>query len=421
MKNVNMILVVLMFLLVYHPPIFSLNIIYVISPVSLMILVYESLFEKRKIKINKMFLIMLIVFLLISIQQTMLSILNKFNVLNSISTYVFFVFGILPVALLVFNFKHYFEITYDDMINNIIAIGVIQALFSILAYFNSGFQNWFIKKLVAYGFQESRFTALASFRWYGLADQLGFTTPLVQAVISLICVYLTLTKGTRYLFFAFITAFSMLINARTAVVIYLVGLVYVIMYYLYINNKVKAIKKVFFGAILFSALIVILLNIMKIVAPQNYLWAIRGLVYGVLGRQEEEGMYTMSSDFFFDKSNWPMPEGIDFVFGTGYNLSQGMVQYYSDIGYVNDIWKYGIVFSIVLYYLFVKMCMTLKNTEFGKMISGLLIICFFTANLKGYLISMNTFTPLVFLICLTCREHNVDKKGIEVENKVCKM
>lgn len=401
MKNrgINLLIIVLIFLTVYYPPIMSFNVLYIISPISMLLLFYESALKKKNIVIGKSFLKICGMLLIVLLHQVVMSLVSGGNVLVSISQILLILVGVLPVVLLIYNLIAFYKISLEQVMNDIITVGVIQSILAIIAYINPGFQKWFIDRMIVYGYEASRFSSLSSFRWFGVATQLGFTTPMVQAIIAILCIYLGMEKSWKYHLLAALLLFSAVINARTSIVLFVVALFFVIFFYFKSNCNRRALNKFLLFSMSFVILIVVALNVMKYISPQNYLWAVQGLVTSIFGGQEKEEMYLMTGSFFLDKDNWMMPAGGDFLCGTGYSLDQANYSYYTDIGYVNDVWKYGFLLSIIIFICLAKLMLSIKSTRIGWVFSISFLVFFLLGNLKGDLVTMNTFTPFVLLIC----------------------
>ena len=83
------------------------------------------------------------------------------------------------------------------------------------------------------------------------------------------------------------------------------------------------------------------------------------------------------------------------------NSSSGI---YSDIGFVNDIWFGGIIYSLAIYFCFSWIIVSIyKNLRFfGKKyslgVAGILCLGVVVSNLKGIAFSFNDFTTLVLLV-----------------------
>lgn len=125
-----------------------------------------------------------------------------------------------------------------------------------------------------------------------------------------------------------------------------------------------------------------------------------------------------TADILFDESWWQFPPFESLLIGTGYNVS-GYSDYavseiqHSDVGYINELWKTGIIGSLVLYYSFYYLLknafIDMKDKEYKSLFIflGIAIIIFLV---KGAIYTYNTGITIIYTLSLMPIYNNTKKK-----------
>ncbi|HCQ8931602.1 TPA: hypothetical protein OMI06_002658, partial [Enterococcus faecium] len=106
-------------------------------------------------------------------------------------------------------------------------------------------------------------------------------------------------------------------------------------------------------------------------------------------------------DYFVNKNNYKVPtELVQFFFGTGnYANGDNVLNFRTDVGYINDIWLGGVFYLLAIVLFFItktfKMKKNIKN-NYLNFISNFFILSFLILNIKGYVFSINEFTTFFF-------------------------
>src|SRR5699024_10427956 len=146
-------------------------------------------------------------------------------------------------------------------------------------------------------------------------------------------------------------SFAAIINARTSLIIFMIG----ILSFLLFQNKKYWTRILLFMTI--SLLVVLpVLNgpIVLNTSNQTFVWVINGfneIVNFISGNSVDSGYFA----YITERNVYELPKGLGLLFGTG-NRTMGGANYLgvsSDVGYINDIWLGGILFSLIIYGLFV--------------------------------------------------------------------
>ena len=231
-------------------------------------------------------------------------------------------------------------------------------------------------------------------RFFGLSRNLLDLFGLGTGIIGGITI-LQIRKHNKYIFFIPFIFILTFLNAKTGIIIILISLMIFVMNE---NNRqliVKFIKKYLF-ILLF--LIFGLIMFLYILSPETFSWIINDFL-SFLPNSNNEGIGSL----LFSQSFWTFPSNIfEIILGTGHNIFAVEGFPHSDVGYVNEIWKTGILGFVVLYgnivYLFIKL---IKSKVYIYKYLGLFFLfSFFLFMIKGQVIGYNPATPVIFTIAL---------------------
>jgi len=279
----------------------------------------------------------------------------------------------------------------------LLIVGSIQGIIAILCFFMPSFKdmiiNIFVKSQNRLNESGEIIYLLGNVRLNGLSSNLTFTTPVVQTLLGLISLYLTLNKNYKYVLLFPILVFSAIINARSTFIV----LIYGILILIFISvKKPKSILKLIFILIIFFTAIPIFTALIKNSSELVYKWIFAGFDEIVkLLQGDNVGYFQTASNYFVR-----LPDSVHIIFGTGrriFGLGLGLG---SDIGYINDVWLGGIIFTSIVYIAIITFYIKVYNNpnKVGKFISLLFVFTFIILNIKGTIISNNDFINLSFLL-----------------------
>ena len=183
---------ILLFVIIYLPPIFKINTIYIIGIVGWFYLFLS------KIKVHNSTLKIFAAFLAITIYLYFNNTLLNGGKLETIADMLYITLCVIPgtiamakrMSLLKYDSTWYFEI--------LVIVGMIQSVLCCLAYFLYDFQSLLLRGLENVYGQENVFY-WRDIRMYGLANGMTYSMPVVQAVIGTIAFDLgTKRKNPRY-------------------------------------------------------------------------------------------------------------------------------------------------------------------------------------------------------------------------------
>lgn len=312
---------------------------------------------------------------------------------------------ILPIcwAISLHFFKHCVPII--GILNTLIYSALLEALFVYAAVLSEPIHNTFIQ-LMAQSTGNIDYYHSWDFRTYGLASNLQFSTPIVMSVAALLSFVLWIQdKKTRYLVFILILLPAAYLNARTSLLLFIVGCLGLL--FTQINNIKTILRMVLFILIL---LLIMILYVNLASYSEQIRWLKDG-IYDILSIFGFENQSTYSTLAYFTSSNqYRLPnEAVSLLFGTARTVMvNGVDGYYTDVGFLNDLWFGGVVYCVVLYGLSVvalhsvfsccKKCG--MDLPLLKSIYTIIIACITITNIKGLFFSINSALVTVLLLSL---------------------
>lgn len=239
--------------------------------------------------------------------------------------------------------KRKMKIKNENISNYILIAGFLQFLCAMLAFLFPGIRDIFLQIInnnTEGAVQKSIFEALDSDkRCYGFSSNLFDSIGYIVSLISAIAFIKTISRKSIKYFICFIcTVFIVLLNTRTGLVLDVISIVLISLFYARGN-----VMKNFIGySVIAITMLIIGCYVISILPESTLSWATEGLesVYNLLVEQEYSGIFLT---FFLYHLNFPD----DIIFGDG-AIPDAMYYNVSDIGYVQCIWRYGIVGTILL-------------------------------------------------------------------------
>lgn len=398
-KQYNILFIIGCFILLYNPPILPINGMHVVGVISIIYLMINNRITKHIISFERCrnaFLFMMIWFIYL-----IFIVLANSTSFEACANPLYFIIDILPfaTAIQIYNQKHGLKI--KDVINLMLLVGTIQAIFAVAAFFNSNIQEYFINKLLSYGYGEI-LSVLAGWRAYGFSGSLTFGMPVIQSVLSIIALFYASKqkKSFGYILISVLLLFSAVINARTSLIVVIIGLFVLLML-----SGLSVKKKVLYliiSVVLIVAFQFCFLPWLEEFSFETYKWIMEGIEdINRFIHNDSSGSYYFSYATSADK--YKLPEGIiSVLFGVGH-YTMGMKTKYgysTDIGYINDWWLGGILYIIFIYVYFYKaMFFMKKNNDPIISSTGLfLMICYVLLNIKGIMFSMMPLTNFMVIL-----------------------
>lgn len=397
-RKTNIFVLLGMFCIIYYPPILSnVNVMHIVGLISIFYLLINIGYTKSFLS-KRIWLKLYLGFLIIAVYILLISTLNS-NPISEVANSVYFMFDVLPFSLVLCIYGKKNNVTIKDYINIMFLCGIVQALLALLAFVFPVVQEYFVARLVEYGYA-SQFTYLSKYRIYGYAAGLTFATPVLQTILALMIVFREEGKKHIDYLLAGLLFFSAVINARVSIVLLLVGIVVFVFW----GNLSTSKKIIISGSVVLLSIsfFVLLLPQIEKYSSNTYSWIIEG-VNEIKALFVGNRMNSAYVGYVINPEKWRLPEKmINVFFGEGH-ITTGMQLlhgYSSDIGYINDIWLGGIVYVFFTYLFYLRQMWRLKQNE-NKVICylGTALLFFFPIlNIKGVVCGMSNFTNLMFLV-----------------------
>lgn len=391
-KKYNLLILVGMFFILYNPPLLPFNTMHIVGLCSIVYLLLHFSSILKYIEMKKLIYVMEIFgFLLFYL------ILEMFGHSLSITSLVFpiyFIVDVLPFGLTLAVYSRKKGLTTQSFLDMVLLVGTVQALLGLLSFLIPSLQIIFVDLLQSYGYGDI-FTSLARFRVYGLASGLTYATPVLQSILVLLSVYFAFTRSKKYLLCAGLLAFSGIINARTSFIVIIIGGI-VLLFFSKLKLKAK-ISILFEMTIIFIFIDLYLFPLLIKVAPNTFRWVSEGFWEIASFFQ---GNTTGYFSYATSENAYVLPSGLAVLWGTGYTVMGGYRGFFSDVGYVNDVWFGGIFYIVIVYTFFLGLMWSLFRKKEGAFsFLGLFMLLLYPAlNIKGIAFSMNAFTNFFFLV-----------------------
>ena len=394
-KAGSIIIIIGLFIILYNPPLFTFNCMHIVGAVSIL---YLAINNFRIIKGE--FAKWLELFVCVAIYLALIVVALHGNSFSGVVFPIYYLVDIIPFTMAVKTFFDKNRMSYDEVIYLFFAAAVIQCLLAILAFINPEIQKLFVNRIIGFSGIEI-YNYWSSLRMYGFSNGLMFEMPAVQTILALIAIYFSSKKGWKYVILGGLLFFSAVINARTSIIVLLVGLIILILFSKQsIINKFRILTGIVIASIV---LVTFVLPFIKTTSPLTYNWISEGMedIFGLFHGNRETGYFS----YVTNSNRYTLPPTmIGLLFGEGTTISGGYAKYgvYSDLGFINDIWVGGLLYVAVLYSFVIARILKLYKTEdeFNKFLSVLLISLIFILNFKGRMFAMNSVLNLTVVIQL---------------------
>ena len=315
---------------------------------------------------------------------------------------LFWIVDVMPISYVIIHICNKKKMLYFDFERIVIYAGIIEAVLVFCALISPTIQSLFIKQMIAAGHSES-FLDKWSFRTYGFASNLQYSSALVMATIALLAINRMFSRKKYRLFIvAIILVIASYVNARTSLVVFVVGIVGLILLNIKDKKKLKQIFKVCISV--FIAFIALLYYLSTIELNEQTTW-LRDGVYEILAIFSDKYVTDYSTiEVLMNEKRYILPSNIlNILFGTGtYIMARNEYYVNSDIGYVNDIWYGGVVYAICIYVFFLRMLKKIKLKNLGSVyfnnLTFVMLISIVIANIKGYIFGFNNLSTLILII-----------------------
>lgn len=291
---------------------------------------------------------------------------------------------------------------YEFLLESLINAGVIEGVCAALAFLFPGVKSIFI-------FFMKQFSAsnLYSNTWYITVRSYGFASTLVDvfglgaALIAGICFFYGITRKKIYMAESIVIAIATILNSRTGLLVYLISIVLSLLYVLQKGD----IRKIISTFIAIGLLIIAGSKVLDIMSTNEYTagWFQAGIksIQNFMSGNRTSNTSGDAMSMLFQDNFWKFPTFPRIIFGTGHSLYGAEGYAHSDVGYVNEIWLFGILGCLLLYGKIIEMCgMMKKSTRIPVFdyATVFLLISYFFFNIKGAALGYNPGAVVMFFI-----------------------
>lgn len=398
-KKYGVLIFVGLFCLLYNPPLFRINSMHVVGAFSILYLI-KNYGQARELYFRGIVAKQILCFGIISICLFFSISLSSNGNLQVLLWPFYYLLDVFPFGICLIIVARKKKISQDDFFSLFLAVSFVQALLAIAAFISPIIQGIFLSMLGNYGYEEY-FLNFGNVRLFGLSGNLTFSTPILQSVASLVAINKSQEKGRlSYLLVALLLLLSAIINARISIIVFLLGLIVLLITNrkTLVNNSV--VIKISIGAIL---LFVFVVPFIAKNASTTYEWIRSGVfeIVAFLNGDRATGYFAYISH----EQNYPIPKNI--ITGEGHgivgNIGYAAYGVKSDIGYINDLWRGGILYMTILYSWFFKIHRRIYKTVTNKMCTflGLFFMLLYPIiQIKGSIYNMNDLTNFLFLLLI---------------------
>jgi len=334
-----------------------------------------------------------------------MTIINRFGVL---------LFTILPCSTLMLAKIKKDKLDYHFFVETVISAGVLQGCCAILSYFSSDIKHIFIMLM-------RRFAGSSIFDndWFVTVRSYGFARSLVDlfglgiALLAGLSFFYGITEKRRYIFYSIIIAAAALLNSRTGIILYIIAIIISFFYLM----KTGAFKPLATNIISIFILTFFSKIALDIISHNSYTsgWLAAGFdsIKYFIKNKSFSGASGDSLGNLFMNQSWILPGNIRTIFGTAHSLYQADGYLHSDVGYINDIWIFGILGCIFVYgSIFKEVIYVLKksNNILFRFTMLYFSLCFILFNFKGAAIGYNTGATVLLLFLFAFRYFTCQQK-----------
>lgn len=242
---------------------------------------------------------------------------------------------------------------------------------------------------------------ITSVRIFGISSDYTYATPIYHGIIGALLLSRMFSEKMTARLFLFnlmrlaLIVIIILLNGRTGLVVFAMCSLLLMIHHVLKSGRIfKLIRYSVFAVVVFSAL----MSVIRIVSPNNYRFITSFFddTYNTVFLNQDSGNYAILNNSI------SLPHGIELLIGEGKRVygkearEAGYVS--SDIGFVNDIYRGGLIYAILLYGSYLYLIFS-KIKDNGKRLS--LILALTLANYKGEAFHASIIIFGIIFICIT--------------------
>lgn len=318
---------------------------------------------------------------------------------------LYWMVSIIPGAFCICLHAKKYKQGIEYILRLVLWAALIQSIISIAAFIYNPLKLFLISKLETDNtIVTETYVNEIFYRLFGFSSGLTFDMPSAMAIISGIAIYLGAKKNWRYFLFVPTIAFSAMINARTSMVVLAVAVL------IFAAGSLKPTRKTFAMIIILPIVAAVVLTlgglVLQRVSPLTYGWVESGFNQILDFFRNETGYGYF--EYLTDPRKWIVPSGTQLLFGTGYRAMGGNpFGVRSDIGYINDLWFGGVLYTVALY-LATTLCFVAthrfswkkEDGRVSRYVLSVYIVMLPILNFKTPIIAMGPFTSVVIIVMI---------------------
>ncbi len=400
-------LLIYMFLIIYAPPILkNVNTILIVFAFTFLVLLLKYRSEVVNILKNSNVKKILLLFFLYFSWYAISVLLNFIffqelyikNIFINLYSMGLVLFPCFTCVIFVFVYSNKNKISFNEIIKIIIYAGLIQSFICILSFLFPPVKSFLIELL--YNLTNDKvflneYHIARRFYGYsnGLVDAYGFGS----GIIACLPLFYSMSNSKKILITLPFLLTIVILNSRTGIIIFAIGL-FIFFISLFKKNKTKEFLPVISYSILLSIVVVIIVYIFN---PTTINWIVTDFLSFFNARKFG------TADILFSEDFWRLPDGIRLLIGAGYSISSvggvsNILGFTSDVGYINEIWKTGIIgLGILLFVLMYLIYLSIKNgNSKNSHIFIFFLIAILVGNIKLNIFVYNPGTVVIILYIL---------------------
>lgn len=313
-------------------------------------------------------------------------------------------YGLMTVAVIVCGSYFFMELQrneydFSGFLKVIFYAGAIESTCCVLSLMFPRVKNLFVSLMLANTGSE-----LYQNTWYITVRAYGFSNTLVDlfglgiSVIASSCLLYGVFKEKKFIFLSIYISIATALNSRTGLLIYLLCACLVVIYMMFTGSLKKFLVGVMVLALAVSGFNILMNSNILDEATKGWIEAGFESVYDLIetGKAESDSLGVL-----FQDSWWELPKGIRLLFGTGHSRYGANGYTHTDVGYVNEIWLFGVIGVCVLYisiaFLIWKYSFKRKD-RLVNCIGIILFVEYFAFNVKAVALGYNPGAMSILLI-----------------------
>ena len=395
-------LIIYIFLLLFAPPFFkNINLLLILAFFSAIIIVVKY---RNKIKLIiknhylKKGLFLIGIYYMWQVLSIFINILfGEVHIYNYIINF-YSMFLVVPMTFIcciyIVFYSYDNEIDFNQLIKIIIYAGLIQSVITLLAFLFPNITETLLnimydntgEKLYLNNYHTTR-------RFFGFANNLLDSFGFGVGILSTLPLFYSVKNGKKWLITVPFLLLVPLLNSRTGLLMFIIGFIIWIIY-LFKNNLFQSYSKIFIYLFIST---IFLFFITAILYPTTIGWIINDFLSFL-------NVKNGTANILFSKDFWTLPKLINIVIGKGILVAgfgglKNYLGFTSDVGYINEIWKTGIVGIIIMLVLFVYIIRFIfKNVDkCYKFFAIFIFVSVLITNIKFYVYSYNPGIVVILL------------------------